>query len=198
MIATHTRYDLHGIKDSASFTPFVEQTASGMWRVLHGPSGTPRVPEQVAEPRAAELARRFERAHERFVRAFERDLDDRQAGSRDRGGSAVAEGWHVAEQYLSLADFIEALATGRTLPPLAGACVDGRKRPGGPGASGGKAGALALLRSNGDRAAAIIRGLGDEQLERSSSCFGTKLSAGQLVEELLISHIEEHRSGVRE
>ena len=104
----------------------------------------------------------------------------------------LADARHVAEAHLPLVRFVHAVATDRPLPPLGGSCADAQARRNGQGAAGGATETLELLRNHGALAAAALRELDDEQLERSCSYFGTKLSAAQLIEELLIAHIDEH------
>jgi len=145
------------------------------------------------------LARRFELANERVIRVLEQSRGSR---ARRLGASVrtsfVADARHVAEAHLSLARFVQAVATGRPLPPLGSGCADARTRRPERLVPSDDAETLELLRSHGALAASLLRGLSDDQLERSSSYFGTKLSAAQLVDELLIAHIEEHLGDLRE
>jgi hypothetical protein len=148
---------------------------------------------QVSGPRAAALARRFERANDALIAAVERwpEAAWRAAGAAN-GWSAAAEARRLADEYPVLAGFIAAVAAGRLLPPLKDASLEERdERNSGQRLGCSQGEALELLRCNGAVAADILRGLGDDELERSTSCFGTKLSAAQLVDALLLARTEE-------
>jgi uncharacterized damage-inducible protein DinB len=143
---------------------------------------------------AQALARRFERANLLLMAAVEQYPETLWRAEAVRGEeSAAAETFHVAQQHPLLASFIPAVATDRPLPRLDdsgahGAAGAARPTP----ALRGRPALLELLRRNGALSADIIRGLSDEQLARATSYFGTELTAAQLVDELLIGHLEEH------
>ena len=156
-----------------------------------GPSaGTPCASGHAA-PAARALARRLERlnaALARGVRACSETLW--QGADRPAATAPAAEVLHVARQELTLARFIVAVASGRPLPPLR------EDAPAAPRALPSKEAALLLLSHNGATAAGLIADLTDEQMERATSVFGTRLTAAQLVEELLLAHVEEHYAPV--
>ena len=56
---------------------------------------------------------------------------------------------------------------------------------------------LELLRRNGAAAAALARGLNDDQLDRTGTFFGQTMSTAQLIERVLIGHIEGHGRSIR-
>ena len=58
-----------------------------------------------------------------------------------------------------------------------------------------KAETLALLRQNGAAAAAMVRGLGDAQLDRVGGSMG--MSAAQAIERVLIGHVNDHHNSIR-
>jgi len=146
-------------------------------------TSTPDVGQQ-----AMALARRLERANDALIAALERAPEVAwQAADASQGWCALAEARGIAEQLPVLADFVEAIACSRPLPQL---------RSSAPRARGGKDETLALLRRNGAAAARILGGLSDEQLARGTSCFGTRLNAAQLADELLIAALDEHRAAI--
>ena len=60
---------------------------------------------------------------------------------------------------------------------------------------------VALLRSSGADAAAVIRGLSDEQLDRSAPMAfagGAEMSAVQLVEGILLAHPAQHLASIKD
>jgi hypothetical protein len=155
---------------------------------------TPERTTQITGARAAALARRFERANDALIAAIARhpELGRTAPGP---GWSAVAEARRVAEGHLPLAGFVAALGAGRPLPALPPANTHDRA-PDAEGDAAGTPQVLDLLRRNGSAAGRILRGLGDQQLEAATSCFGTRLTAAQLVDELLIAPIDELVSGI--
>ncbi len=57
---------------------------------------------------------------------------------------------------------------------------------------------LALLRKNAATAAGTVRGLSDEQLDRSAPVLGgPPMTAQQMVERVLIGHVQEHHGSIR-
>jgi hypothetical protein len=147
--------------------------------------------------RAGALVSRFERAHAEFMAAVEQCSDGESQGvGRAQGIGSMTDVSRLADDYPILAGFIAAVATAQPLPPLRNhrpAAPNGREAGPRPARSTGDA--LGQLRRRGAIAAALLRGLSDEQLERRTSYFGTRLSAAQLIDELLITHVDEHRSG---
>jgi hypothetical protein len=141
-----------------------------------------------AGQRAVALARRFERTSDALAAAVEHCPDTTwQAAGASRGWSTPAGAREVADQIPALVGFIDAVASCRPLPPV---------RHDAPRAPGGKDETLTLLRRNGTAAASLLRGLSDEQLERSTSYFGAKLNAAHLVDELLIAAMDECRLAI--
>jgi hypothetical protein len=58
-----------------------------------------------------------------------------------------------------------------------------------------KAETLALLRQNAAAAAAIVREMGDAQLDRVGGPMN--MSAAQAIERILIGHVHEHHGSIR-
>jgi len=146
---------------------------------------------------AEELARRFEAAHRAVVEAVER-LDEAQLGTSCEAEqcTAVALGCHVAEAHAVIAEWVRAAAAGEALPEITMADVD-RSNAERAAANAGcsKAEALERLRANGAAAAAVVRGLRDEDLERTApfALFGgSEISVRTLIERVLIGDPEQH------
>jgi hypothetical protein len=142
---------------------------------------------QSPQRRAAAIAARFERANDALIGAIERCP---WPGPAARGWSALAEARRVAEQQVVLARFVEAVAAVRPLPSLRDV-VAAEREPRGTGAAVDRADTLDLLRCRGAAAARILRGLDDAQLAAATSYFGARLTAAQLVDELLIAPLDE-------
>jgi hypothetical protein len=55
-----------------------------------------------------------------------------------------------------------------------------------------------MLRKNGEAASATVRGLSDEQLQRSGAVIGNSMSTEQAVQNILIGHVKEHTASIRQ
>jgi hypothetical protein len=66
-------------------------------------------------------------------------------------------------------------------------------------ASTTKAETLALLHTNGAKAAGIVRGLSDAELDRSGTVLVgvPPMTAAQAIEGILINHVNEHLGSIR-
>jgi hypothetical protein len=146
---------------------------------------------------AEELASRFEAAHRAVVEAVER-LDEGTLGTACLAEqcTAVALACHVAEAHAVIAEWVRALAAGEVLPEITMADVDRiNAERAAANAECSKAEALARLRTNGAAAATMVRGLRDEDLERTApfALFGgTDVSVRTLIERVLIGDPEQH------
>jgi len=58
---------------------------------------------------------------------------------------------------------------------------------------------IALFRSTAASAAAVVRGLGDDQLARSASVFtdAPPMTAEQIITGALLNHVDEHAGSIR-
>ena len=141
--------------------------------------------------RAEVLAHRFLRANDEAIAALERYPETRWRAEQRQGSgySAATEVYELAEDYLDLAGCIAAVASGDPLPSLRNDLSERRVQRGSP--RYGKDVAAELLRRRAAAAARIIGTLEDYQLDRATSYFGTRLTVAQLVDELLIAHVQE-------
>jgi hypothetical protein len=62
-----------------------------------------------------------------------------------------------------------------------------------------KAETLALLRTSGDKAAAVVRGLSDAELDRTGTVLvdAPTMTAAQAIDGILINHVHEHLGSIR-
>ena len=118
------------------------------------------------------------------------------------------EGWsvgvtahHLATDHAILAGFVEAVAAGRPLPTWTMDMLHQyNARHADEHKHCTKAETLELLRREGAAAASMVRGLSDEQLDRTAVIpwdGGPPVSAQRLIEQKLIGPIEEHLAGIR-
>ena len=109
---------------------------------------------------------------------------------------------HIADAHRYVADMVRSVAEGQGFPSVTWEQVHaGNARMAEQNAATTKEQALQALRQNGEQAAAFVRSLTDEQLDRSSPVpllQGQVMSAQQLVELLLIGHPEGHLQSMRQ
>jgi hypothetical protein len=62
-----------------------------------------------------------------------------------------------------------------------------------------KAAALAVLKTNSEKASGLVRGLSDAELDRSASVLAgmPSVTAAQAIEGILINHVHEHLGSIR-
>lgn len=146
--------------------------------------------------RAASLADRFERANAAVIAAVESCSD------ADWKSVCAGEGWpvgvtahHIALSYPPFQGFIQGIASGADLPPTTREMLDaGNAQHAQEHVDCTRDETLELLRRDGQAVAAAMRGLSDEQLDRSAPVAlagGATISAQQMAE-FLIGHPTEH------
>ena len=107
---------------------------------------------------------------------------------------------HLAVAYGSVADLVRVVAAGQAVPPRTMDMVhDNNARHAKEHAGTGKAETLALLKTNGAKAAGIVRGLGDAELDRSAAVLTgmPPFTAAQVIERILINHTDEHMGSMK-
>ncbi len=153
--------------------------------------------------RSEELTAKFEAANEQVIAAVE-SCSDAQWGaiSAAEQWSAGVVAHHIAMGYSGILGFAQMIATGQTLPPLTTEMIDGMNAEHAQQfAKVTKAETLDLLRTNGSAAAAMLRGLSDEQLDQtaSSPVLGPEpVSTQQMIEGALFGGTQEHLASFRQ
>ena len=108
---------------------------------------------------------------------------------------------HVASAYPFAAGLVTALASGQPLPAVTMQMVHQlNAQHAAQYADCGKGETIDLLRMNGAAAATAIAELGDEQLERTGALAlvgGQTVSAGHVIEVLVLGHPREHLVSIR-
>jgi hypothetical protein len=107
---------------------------------------------------------------------------------------------HVAMAYGSVADLVRVIAAGQAVPPRTMEMVhENNAKHAKEHANAGKAETLALLKANGAKAAGIVRGLGDAELDRSAPVLTgmPPFTAAQVIERILINHTDEHMGSIK-
>ena len=150
--------------------------------------------------RARALADDFEQANGELARLIE-ELSDAQWVTRTEG-----EGWsvavtarHIAGAHAFIAERIKAIAEGQPLPPMPPGGIDASNaRDAERYADVTRDEVLSLLRTNGAEAAAVVRGLSDEQLDRQfTRPNGDTMTVVGMIQNALIGHPRAHGASIR-
>lgn len=149
--------------------------------------------------RAGTLARQFTEANDEMIAAAA------GASASHWRAQCPGEGWtvgvtahHVAVGHEPVAGLIMGVATGQQLPPITmEALNEGNAAHAREFADCNQDETVALLRSAGAAAAEMVRNLSDEQLDRSAEVVGQRMTAQQLAENILISHVKGHLASIR-
>jgi uncharacterized damage-inducible protein DinB len=148
--------------------------------------------------RTEALAARLEAANREAVAAVERCSPAAwQATCAAEGWTVAATARHIADQFPPLSRWVAAIATNEPLPPISRAAIDeANARNAERFANCDRHETAALLRENGARAVGLIRGLTDEQLDHTAQIAGRPMTAQQVIENVLIGHVQGHLRGI--
>ena len=149
--------------------------------------------------RAQALANRFDEANREIISAVEK-CSDAQWRTKCAGEtwSVGVVAHHVAESHAGIARIIQTIAAGQPLPNITMEIIDQRNaQHAKEQANCTKQETLDLIRQNGASAAATVRGLSDEQLQRSGTLRAGPMSAEQVIEGILIGHVKGHTASIR-
>jgi uncharacterized damage-inducible protein DinB len=150
--------------------------------------------------RSQALVNRFERASQEMIATVERCSDAHwTTKTSSEAWSVGVVAHHVAQGHEAIAGFVKMIATGQPLPPLTMDTLHQMNAEHAKQyANCTKAETLALLRKNAAAAAGILRELSDEQLDRSAPVLGgPPMTAEQMVEQVLVGHMQEHHGSIR-
>jgi uncharacterized damage-inducible protein DinB len=148
--------------------------------------------------RAESLADRFEQAVAEFASTIERIPDDKWTTKDGPEGWTVAGvAQHVSGQFPLEMEYITAAAEGKPLPPYTWDDINARnENRADENSAASKADVLRELRTGAASTAAYVRGLSDDQLDRTGQLAlagGATVSAQQLIEGgVLIDHVLGH------
>ena len=156
--------------------------------------------------RAAALADRFEGMNQQMMQTVEGCSEPQWRTITAREGWPVrVVAHHVAAGHKTIAELIRLAATGQPEPAMTLEMLDrANAAHASQYANCTKAETLELLSRNGSAAAAIVRGLTDEELDRIVSAFRMRtypswvpaMSVAQTIERFLIDHIREHLENI--
>ena len=151
--------------------------------------------------RAEELAKKFDEACTEMNKTVEglNDADWKKVTSAEKWPVGVVA-HHAAEAHAGISGIVEKVAKGQPLPGLTMDMIHANNaRHAKEQANVTKAETLALLKANGGKASAIVRGLSDAELDRSASLLGgmPAITAAQAIEAVLINHVNEHLASMK-
>lgn len=156
----------------------------------------------VMSQRAHELATTFERANDEVIAAIEGCSDEQLRTVCDgEGWPVVVTAHHVALSYQAIVGLASNIANGQPLPPLTFEMLDQMNAEHAKEyAHVSREETLAVMRNEGAAAAASVRALSDEQLNRSAALAflgGQTWSAADMIENGLIGHARDHGGSIK-
>jgi hypothetical protein len=152
--------------------------------------------------RAADLAAKLESANAAVIEAVEGCSEEEWKRVTDSEGWSVGvTARHIAISHLPIMGLVELVANGGELPPITMETFHtGNAQHAQEHASCTRDEVLEILRRDGPAAAEKLRGLSDEQLDRSAAMSfagGAEMSAAQIVEGILIGHPHQHMESIK-
>jgi hypothetical protein len=115
------------------------------------------------------------------------------ARSKPEDWPACVVAHHIASSHGAVSGIAMMIANGQPMPPVTVEMIhEGNARHAREFANVGKAETLKMLREEGAKAAQLVRGLSDEQLDRTADLIGRPMSAAAVIEHILIDHARQH------
>jgi uncharacterized damage-inducible protein DinB len=153
--------------------------------------------------RAESLAEQFEAVNGELIAAVEAASDeDWKRTCQGEGWSVAVTAHHIASSNNAVAGFVQAIATGQQIPPITMEMIDqGNAQHALEYANCSREETLELLRDGGAQTVKRLRGLSDEQLDRTAvfaAMDNAELSAQQFAEMILIGHSKQHLQSIRD
>jgi hypothetical protein len=151
--------------------------------------------------RAEALAKRFEEAAKAVTDVVARlsDADWKKMTAGEKWSVGVVA-HHIAMGHQGISNLVKAVAGGKPVPTMTMATLDQMNaQHAKEWAQCTKAETLELHKKNAAAAAGIVRGLSDVELDRSGTVLTgmPPMTAQQVVERVLINHVNEHLGSIR-
>ena len=151
--------------------------------------------------RAEALAAKIDQANNDAVATIDGLSSDQWAATcADEGWSVAVTTHHIASGYTPLTGLVQAVANGADLPALTMDMIDqGNIKHAEEFANCSKEETLEMLRSGGAAAAAAVRGLSDDQLDKSAVILAgaPEMTTEQIIENLLIGSTTGHHASIQ-
>ena len=150
--------------------------------------------------RAEQLASQFDQSCREFNAVVEKLSDvewKKKTAAEEWSVGVVAH--HVAGGCEGIAGLVQAVAKGQPLPGLTMDAIHQMNATHAKEhANVTKAATLSLFTTNAAKASSMVRGLSDAELDRSATLLGDRaMTAAQVIEGILINHINEHLGNIR-
>ena len=147
------------------------------------------------------LAKQFEAKAQEATAALEKlsDADWKKVTEAEKWSVGVTA-HHVASSHEPIAGIIKTIASGQSMPHFTMDMLhESNAKHAKEFANVSKADTIALHKKGVAAAAAVVRGLGDDQLAKSGNVLAEAppMSAEQIVTGILINHIDDHFGSIR-
>ena len=145
--------------------------------------------------RAEAYAKQLAEANAALIAEVEKCPEDKwgTAKSKPEDWPACVVAHHIATSHGPVAKFAVMIANGEPIPPMTMEMIhEGNAQHARESANVGRAETLKLLRDEGAKAAELVRGLSDEQLDKTGDMIGRPMSAATVIERILIDHVRQH------
>jgi len=150
--------------------------------------------------RADQLASKFDQSCREFDTVVEKlnDAEWKKETAAEKWSVGVVA-HHVAGGCAGIAGLVQAVAKGQPLPGLTMDMIhENNAKHAKDHANTTKAETLTLFKTNAAHASSMVRGLSDAELDRSATLLGARsMTAAQVIEGILITHINEHLGNIR-
>lgn len=152
--------------------------------------------------RTSALADQFEQAIAEFAETIQKLPDEKWNAICGEGWTLAATAQHVSGQFPLEMEYITAIAEGRPLPSYSWDDINGKNDSrAAKNSAVSKAHVLKELREGGASTSAYLRGLSDEQLDRTGELAlagGATVNTQALIEGgVLIDHVRGHLASIR-
>ncbi len=151
--------------------------------------------------RAEALAAKFEEANNDVISMVESASDEQwKAICADEGWSVGVTAHHIGGGHPLIAGLVQALASGVEIPPLTTEQLDqSNAQHAEEHANCNKEETLEMLKTGGAAAAAAVRGLTDEQLDKTSTVIAgaPDMSVEQVIENVMIASAANHGASIK-
>ena len=150
--------------------------------------------------RATTLADQLERVNDDLIATIEGCTDEQwQNACAGETWSVGVTAHHVATSTRDVGQLVRMVANGETFPPITMDTIHQQnERHARDYAGCTREETAALAREHGAAAVSLVRGLDDEQLNRSARVLGDQeMTAGAIVEHILIGHVDSHLQSIR-
>jgi hypothetical protein len=151
--------------------------------------------------RVEQLVQKFDESCAEFNKVVESlsDAEWKKVTSAEKWSVGVVA-HHVAEGHANIGGLVHLVAKALPLPGLTMEMIHANNAMHAKAqADVTKAETLALLKANGEKTSALVRGLSDAELDRSASVLAgiPAMTAAQAIEGILINHVHEHLGSIR-